>query len=254
MNPRTEYTETFRIAERRRTTKAALVRLLADLPQSGWCTSTHYVRPESVSLPPVPHPAHVAAILGQAGASETGYALFLGDDHAVAVRPPFPLADDLDAVGPHVEPMYQMLDAGVTVGVVLLRLGRYAVAVLNGERLVATKTGSRHVKNRHRKGGSSQRRFERSRERLIRELFDKACEVSGAVFGPHLASIDYVLLGGERHTLGGFVKRCRLMQDLAPKTLSRRLVVDRPGQVALDGIATEVWMSEVIAFEPASGA
>ena len=251
MNPDTE---TFRIAERRRTTKAALLRLLVDVRESGWCARTMYVRPESISQPAVPHPAPAAAILGQAGASETGYALFIGDEHVVAVRPPFPLADDLDVVGPYVEPLNQMLGAGVTVGVVLLRLGRYAVAVLSGERLVATKTGSRHVKNRHRKGGSSQRRFERSRERLIRELFDKACEVSGNVFGPHLASIDYVLLGGERMTLGGFVKRCRLMQDLAPKTLSRRLVVDRPGQAALNGIAAEVWKSEVIAFEPAPSA
>ena len=47
------------------------------------------------------------------------------------------------------------------------------------------------------------------------------------------------------------MKRCRLMQDLAPKTLSRRLAVDRPGQAALDGIAAEVWKSEVITFEPA---
>ena len=249
MNP---YADRFRITDRRRTTKAALVRLLVDVRESGWCARTLYIRPESISEPAVPHGAPAAAILGQAGASETGYALFLGDQHVVAVRPPFPLADDLDVSGPHVEPLHQMLDASPTVGVVLLRLGRYAVAVLKGDRLVATKTGSRHVKNRHRAGGSSQRRFERSRERLIRELFDKACEVSGNVFGPHLASIHYVLLGGERLTLGGFVKRCRLMQDLAPKTLSRRLSVDRPGQVALNGIAAEVWKSEVITFEPAS--
>ena len=45
-----------------------------------------------------------------------------------------------------------------------------------------------------------------------------------------------------------------LMQELERLTLSRRLTVDRPGQAALDGIATEVWKSEVITFEPASGA
>ncbi len=251
MNPNDE---TFRIADRHSRTKAGLLRLLVGVRESAWCNRTMYVRPESIAQPAVPHAATVAAILGQLGASETGYALFLGDEHAVVVRPPFPLKDDLGAVGPDVEPLHDMLDTRVTVGVVLLRLGRYAVAVLNGEKLVATKTGSRHVKNRHRKGGSSQRRFERSRERLIRELFDKACEVSGNIFGPHLARIDYVMLGGERHTLGGFVKLCRLMQDLAPKTLSRRLEVDRPGQIALNGIATEVWKSEVITIEPASGA
>ena len=118
-------------------------------------------------------------------------------------------------------PILDVLDSRPVVGIVLLRLGRYAVAVLRGNRLLATKTDTRYVKNRHRKGGSSQRRFERSRERLVRELYDTTCRMTRSVFEPHLREIDYVMLGGERGTLNGFVKRCRLMQDLEPKTLSR---------------------------------
>ncbi len=239
------------ITNRRWTSKASLLHTLAEAETSGWCARSVYLRPESVTGPENPHKPSVAAVLSQVGGSETGFALFLGDEHAVAVRPPFPISRDVDADGPDVATLGELLDARLTVGVVLLRLGRYAVGVVEGDRLVATKTGSRHVKSRHRAGGSSQRRFERSRERLIRELFDKACEVTGNVFGPHLARIDYVLLGGERQTLGGFVKRCRLMRDLTPKTLSRRLTVERPGQAALDGIAAEVWKSEVITFERA---
>ena len=101
------------------------------------------------------------------------------------------------------------------------------------------------VKSRHRAGGSSQRRFERSRQRLIRELYDKTCEVARALFEPRIRQIDYIMLGGERNTLNGFAKRCRLMQDLKPKTLSRLLSVDRPNQLALQSISREIWKSRV---------
>jgi len=241
------------ITNRHWTSKSSLLRTLADVETSGWCTRSLYLRPESVTDPEKPHEPSVAALLSQVGGSETGFALFLGDEHTVVVRPPFPISRNVDADGPDVAPLGELLNARLIIGVVLLRLGRYAVGVLEGDRLVATKTGSRHVKSRHRAGGSSQRRFERSRERLIRELFDKACEVTQGVFARHLSDIDYVLLGGERLTLGGFVKRCRLMQELERLTLSRRLSVDRPGQAALDGIAREVWKSEVVTLGPDAG-
>ena len=124
------------------------------------------------------------------------------------------------------------------------------MGVLRGESLVATKTDSRYMKNRHRAGGQSQRRFERSRERLIRELYDKTSEVARATFTPYLGEMDYVLLGGERGTLNGFIKRCSLMQrELKPKILARRLAVDQPNQRALKGISREVWKSSVTFFE-----
>ena len=115
--------------------------------------------------------------------------------------------------------------------------------------LVASKTGSRYVKNRHRAGGTSQHRFARSRERLIRELFDKACEVVRDVFSPYRNGMGHVFLGGEQHTLRAFVQRCRHLQALEEKTLKRRVQVDRPGQVALERIAFEVWKSRVLVYE-----
>jgi peptide subunit release factor 1 (eRF1) len=168
----------------------------------------------------------------------------------VAVSPPFPLAEYTGRPGTHVAPLVELFASEIVIGILLLRLGRYAVGVLRGDELVASKTGTRHVKSRHRAGGSSQRRFERSRERLVRELFDKTCEVARAVLSPYEAEIEYVLTGGERHTLGRFVKRCRYMRDLDPRTLGRVLQITRPGQKALDGVAAEVWRSRVLVFEP----
>ena len=183
--------------------------------------------------------------LEAAANSDTGVVLFISNDRTVAIQPPIPMSLDICANGAHTEPMRELLSSDPTIGVVLLRLERYAVCVLRGERLLATKTDSRYMKNRHRAGGQSQRRFQRSRERLIRELYDKTCEVTQDVFGPFLAEIDHVMLGGEQYTLNGFVKRCRLLRDLGPSALSRRLAVDRPNQKALQSISYEMWKSWV---------
>ena len=188
-------------------------------------------------------------VIEVAGNSDTGVAIFVSTERIVAVQPPVPLTVDASASGAMIEPLRELLRSSPLIGVVLLRLGRYAVTVLRGDKLLATKTDSRYMKNRHRAGGQSQRRFARSRERLIRELYDKTCEVTRAVFEPYLGEMEHVMIGGERGTLDGFVKRCRLMRDLESKTLSRQLSVHRPDQKALDGIAYEVWKSRVTFFE-----
>ena len=181
--------------------------------------------------------------------SDTGAAVFVSTGRVVAVQPPVPLTVDASASNALAEPLRELLRSSPVIGVVLLRLGRYAIGVLRGDKLIATKTDSRYMKNRHRAGGQSQRRFARSRERLIRELYDKTCEVTRAVFEPYLGEIQHVMLGGERGTLDGFVKRCRLMRDLESKTLARQLSVHRPNQKALEGISYEVWKSRVTFFE-----
>lgn len=192
----------------------------------------------------------ITTALEALGTSDTGVAVFTTVERTVAIRPPIPLGTDIRAAGAHIGELRSLLSSRPVIGVVLLRLGRYAVGVLRGESLVATKTDSRYMKNRHRAGGQSQRRFERSRERLIRELYDKTSEVTRAIFTPYLDEMDYVLLGGERGTLNGFVKRCPLMQrELKSKTLARRLPVAQPNQKALKGISREVWKSSVTFFE-----
>ena len=229
--------------------------LLDELDGEG-CSATVYVSAETLGardynhlLPESePERSRAAEALAEAGPSDTGVAVFVTLERTVAVQPPFPLAVDVTATGIESGPILDVLDSEPVVGIVLLRLGRYAIAVVRGNRLLSTKTDTRYVKNRHRKGGSSQRRFERSRERLVRELYDTTCRMTRTVFDPHMRDIDYVMLGGERGTLNGFVKRCRLMQDLEPKTLSRILPVDRPNQKALESISYEMWKSRVTFF------
>ena len=239
----------------RQISKKGIRGLLADLDASG-CAGTICVSADSLAggdfahlLPDSePDRARAAEVVYRLGTSETGLVVLLASDRTVAIRPPFPLKVDVRVAGLAAAPLLELLDTEPVIGVVMLRLGRYAVGVLRGETLLATKTDTRYVKRRHRAGGQSQRRFERSRERLIRELYDKGCEVTRTVFGPHLAVMDYLFLGGEKGSLDGFVKRCRLVRELRPKTLSRRLPVDRPNQKALEQLPHEVWKSDVTFF------
>ena len=226
---------------------------------SDWCRRTFYLTPDYsesgvASLGAQaedPWDQRLAAVTSEIGASGTGLVVFLGEEQAKAIAPPLPLAANVTSEGFDTSQLAGLLASEPLIGVVLLRLGRYAVGVLRGDTLIASKSGSRYVKSRHRAGGSSQRRFERSRERLVRELFDKTCEVSRSVFSPHEGDMDHVLMGGERHTLGGLVRRCPYLKALEAKTVRRFLNVDRPGQRALDRVGLEVWKSQVVTFAPA---
>ena len=103
--------------------------------------------------------------------SDTGAVIFTSDHDVVAIAPPFPVTQSIVFENYNQSELQRVIETKLTIGIVLLRLGRYAVGVLDGNKLIASKTDSRYVKNRHRAGGSSQRRFMRSRERLIRELY-----------------------------------------------------------------------------------
>ena len=245
-----------RISETYWAGKGKLLRLLSELEASESYLRTLYFTPASL-VPPKPRsPASAAnlrtsridVVLEELGESETGAVVFMGEHQIIAVVPPFPQATDRSNEGVDASPLRELLNSDLLIGVVLLRLKRYAIGVLKGDSLVASKTDTRYVKNRHRAGGTSQRRFERSRERLVRELFDKTCEITMNIISPYGNKIDYILMGGERHTLRGFIERCRYMQDNEKKTLKRLLRVDKPNHEALEKIAFEVWKSKVLVF------
>lgn len=246
-----------KVTDRLHASKPRLLRLLDDVERAHWCDRTLYLKKESLAEYFANKNSNVAAvvdpnldtILRTAKDSETGVMIFLGDKTAVSVLPPVPVVEDIEAPGAITGPLGDLLESSPTFAIVLLRLGRYALGVIENDRLVASKTGSRYVKNRHKAGGTSQRRFERSRERLVREIFDKTCEVAKKVFTPYERRIDHLMLGGEKHTLMAFMERCGYLQDFKSRTLRRPLQIDRPGHVALEKIPREIWKSQVAFFE-----
>lgn len=181
--------------------------------------------------------------------SATGSVVFWSEGSVLAVLPPFPVEGDVVLDGWDASPLRTLLSREYMLGVVLLRLGRFAVGVFQGEALLSSKTDTRYVKGRHSAGGQSQKRFERIREKQVQEIFDKTCTVVREKFTPYEDRLDYILLGGERFTLQGFLKSCDYLSRLSPRILGRTLNIREPKHEALERVIETVWESRVLTFE-----
>jgi hypothetical protein len=174
---------------------------------------------------------------------ETGLTLtFTAADGATAeCHPPFPpmqetrrpdadgAVDAESAVG-EAEAMVAHALSDRTVGVLLVRLGGYAVGVFAGSPpgLVSSKTGSRLVHGRSAAGGWSQHRFARRRENQATTALRAAADAAAGIFGPYGPDgLDAVVLGGDKRSIAGLRGDARLEPYLA-KAADRFLTVPDP--------------------------
>jgi peptide subunit release factor 1 (eRF1) len=118
------------------------------------------------------------------------------------------------------------------VGVLLVRLGGHASGVFDGIELVDSKVGSRLVHGRHRKGGSSARRFERRRAGQARLALEQAADTAARVLLAH--RLDAVVTGGDRGAIGEVLEDPRLA-PLRPLVVARVLDVPDPRLDVLRG-------------------
>lgn len=170
-------------------------------------------------------------------------------NRGLIVAPPFPVTESLSSTGWNDGPLRYLLTEDFTVGVVLLRLGRFSVALYEGSRLVSSKTDSRYVKGKHHAGGTSQLRFQRVREGQMRKLYDKTCETVRAQLSPVGTALNYVLLGGDKFTLNGCLKVCQPLAELSGITLNRRLNVRDPKRDTLEQVGLMLRESRVWTVE-----
>ena len=153
---------------------------------------------------------------------------FVGAAGAVDCDPPFPpLAATGVRDGFDPAPLLDHVTRDRVVGVVLVRLGGYAVGVFSGRRLVASKVGRRQVHARHRAGGSSQKRFARRREGQARVALEAAADVAARVLLEHRRDLEALVVGGDRRALAEVLEDPRL-RPLAPLVEERVLDVPDP--------------------------
>jgi peptide subunit release factor 1 (eRF1) len=164
------------------------------------------------------------------------------DEETISVRPPFGLAHARMYEGVELRPLFEALAEEHVVAALLVRLGGYAVGVFEGERLVASKVGSRFVKGRHKKGGSSANRFRRRREEQERALIDAAAETAALVLEPHRERIEHVALGGDRAAAEKVAER---LPWLADKRLERFFTVPEPRLRELERLPYELYAAEL---------
>ncbi len=181
--------------------------------------------------------------------SKTGSALFWGEEHKCLILPPFPLQESHTSTGYNVDPLRSFLTQELKVALVLVRLGEYAVGVFDGENLVSSKVGTGLVHSREKKGGTSQRRFQRHREKQMEYFFERVCGHAREHLEPHLRHLDYVLYGGERSTILPFRKQCSFLQKFDDRTLEWLLDVRHPKQATLKHAIIQAWSSTVLQWQ-----
>jgi hypothetical protein len=115
-------------------------------------------------------------------------------------------------------------------GVLLVRKGGFAVARLEGTRLVEHKIGQRHVQGRTKAGGQSQQRFARRRDNQARQAFEAAADHAARILG-HVGEV-LVVTGGDHTAVDevladGRLKAFEVVEPWLPVPDPKRTVLDQ---------------------------
>jgi Actinobacteria/chloroflexi VLRF1 release factor len=142
----------------------------------------------------------------------------------------------------HVTPLLEAIARDHVVSVLLVRLGGYAVGVFDGERLVASKVGSRFVKGRHKKGGSSANRFRRRREEQAKALYKEAAAVAAEVLAQ---PTEFAALGGDRSAVDATLRECPQLAWVQERAIPHFLAVPEPRERTLKALPYVLYAVEV---------
>jgi len=181
-----------------------------------------------------------------AAASKTGAVIFGSPSQTLLVVPPFPIRAEYFARGYVVEPLSSLLKRNFRVALILIRLGVYAIGLSEGESLVTSKVGTGLIHGRHKKGGSSQQRFRRHREKQIEYFLTRVCGHIQERLKPHASTLDFVVYGGAQTTILLLQKQCPFLARLEGAILPPLLDIPEPRQAVLEKAVRRVWSSSVI--------
>jgi hypothetical protein len=168
------------------------------------------------------------------------------DEAVLTVTPPFGLEHEAEYEVVRAEPLLEALARDRLVAVLLVRMGGYVAGVLDGERIVASKVGTRFVKGRHKKGGSSSNRFRRRREEQERELVGAAAEEAARVLGPWRGRVEVAALGGDRSAVGRVLAARADLAWVEPLALERFFDVPEPRLRVLEALPYQLYAARVV--------
>jgi len=187
-----------------------------------------------------------------ATSSATGAVVFWGQFHKLLIQPPLILKEQFISPDIDVGPLRSMLESACNIALILVRLGAFAIGVCQGEQLVSSKTGTGLVHGRHRKGGSSQRRFERRRENQARDFLERVCIHARQQLEPHAPDLSYLVYGGARTTIQALKKQCSFLNQFEDRTLPPMLNIRRPRRTVLEAAITDLWSSTTVEWDDES--
>jgi hypothetical protein len=188
-------------------------------------------------------------IISEISKSTTGAALFWGEQHRYLIVPPFLIKENLIMQGYDIDVLRTMMSQELTIALVLVRLGAYAIGIFQNDKLSASKVGTGLVHSRHKKGGSSAHRFERHRDKQIELFFTRVCMHVREIVEPYLTQVDYLYYGGENFTIRSFREQCQYLKKLDSRAMESLLNIRELKQASLEAAIAEAWSSKVIQWQ-----
>jgi peptide subunit release factor 1 (eRF1) len=192
---------------------------------------------------PVDIPPGIAETIA---ASKMGAVFFRSPLQMYLVMPPFPIKEEYVADGYDVGPLRSLLRHDFLIALVLVRLGAFSIGICQGTKVIDSKTGTGLVHARHKKGGSSQARFARHREKQIEEFLGRVCGHVRGHIEPHARSLDYLVYGGARTTILSLQKACPLLSQFNDRILRTLLDIPEPRRAVLEKAIDIIWSTGVI--------
>jgi len=177
--------------------------------------------------------------------SYSGSVIFWGESRKYLVIPPFPAKDKFVSPNYDPEPLRSILNQDFTIALVLVRLGAYSIGICRSDEITLSKTGTGLVHARHKKGGSSQQRFQRRRDNQVHHFLSRVCGHLQEYLEPHRLSLDYLVYGGSRTTLEELRKLCPFLRQFEDRTLPPLLDIPKPRAVVLKSAVSEIWASSI---------
>ena len=174
--------------------------------------------------------------------------LTAADGAVLECDPPFP-----PLTGKGVEGLLAHVRRDRVVAVLLVRLGGHAVGVFDGDRLDVSKVGSRQVHGRSAAGGWSQQRFARRREGQVRVALAAAADLAATLLVPVAATLDAVVLGGDRRSVDTVLADVRLA-PLRPLVVPPLLDVPDPRKTVLDSAPARFRAVRIVLVDPPAAA
>jgi peptide subunit release factor 1 (eRF1) len=215
----------------------------------------------SIYIPPTLSAEEIEALMNNGGVkaipddldqlisgAKNGVVLFWGDIRKCLVLPPFPISEKVIFNGYITEPLRQLVTNDYIIGLVLLHLGSFAIGIYQGEKLISSKVGTGLIHGRHKKGGSSQQRFQRHRENQIQQFLDRVCAYIQNHMKHLLQQIDYVVYGGPYQTRLLLQKRCPFLKSLEDRVIST-IEVPLIRQIVLETIIHHILSSSIIDWQ-----
>ena len=138
---------------------------------------------------------------------------------------------------PSAEALAEACAPPVDWGVLLVRKGGFAVARLEGDQVVESKVGQRHVQGRTKAGGQSQR-FARRRDNQARAAYEAAADHAARIAG----SVPVLVVGGDRSAVEMVLADDRLADA---RVLGQFLVVPDPRRSVLEWAIREACCAQV---------